>query len=84
MEVSGQLHALVALLLGNESLVHIGWEAGWAPELVWARWWTEKFKPSLRLKVFENTVQSCWYKADKFLRQGASLLFTADIIKLVK
>jgi hypothetical protein len=38
MEVSGQLHALVALPTGKEPLVPIGKEAGWAPEPVWTRW----------------------------------------------
>jgi hypothetical protein len=33
MEVSHQLHALAAL-----SLVPIGFEAGWAPELTWTTW----------------------------------------------
>jgi hypothetical protein len=38
-EVSGQLHvAPTALLPGNEPLVPIGQEAGWAPELVWMLW----------------------------------------------
>jgi hypothetical protein len=43
MEVSGQLHAPVALLPGKEPLVPIGQEAGWAPEPFWMRWWREKF-----------------------------------------
>jgi hypothetical protein len=32
MEVSGQLHAPVALLPGKDPLVPIGKEAGWTPE----------------------------------------------------
>jgi len=43
MEVSGQLHAQAALLLGKEPLVPIGQEVGWAPEPFWTRWWREKF-----------------------------------------
>jgi hypothetical protein len=37
MEVSGQLHASVAL-----PTALIGLEAGWAPESVWTMWNTEK------------------------------------------
>jgi hypothetical protein len=37
MEVSGQLHDPADLLPGKEFLVHIGQEAGWAPESVWTR-----------------------------------------------
>jgi len=43
MEESSRLHASAALLPGKEFLVPIGWEAGWAPETVWIRWWIEKF-----------------------------------------
>jgi hypothetical protein len=32
MEVSGQFHAMAALLLGSEPLVPIGQEVEWAPE----------------------------------------------------
>lgn len=32
--VSGQLHMLVALLLGSGTLGPIKYEAGWAPELI--------------------------------------------------
>jgi hypothetical protein len=42
MEVSGELRALVALPSGKESLVPIGWEAGWASELVLMLWSREK------------------------------------------
>jgi hypothetical protein len=38
MEVSGQLHAPAALLLGREPLVRIGQEAGQAPEPFWTQW----------------------------------------------
>jgi hypothetical protein len=43
MEVSGHLHAPVALLLGNVPSVPIGQEAVWAPERVWTLWSKEKF-----------------------------------------
>jgi hypothetical protein len=43
MELSGQLLAPAALSPEKEPLVPIGWEAGWAPEPVWTRWWREKF-----------------------------------------
>jgi hypothetical protein len=33
MEVSGQLYALVTLLLMNDFPVLVDWEAGWAPDL---------------------------------------------------
>jgi hypothetical protein len=42
MEVCGQLHALVALPLGKESLISIGLEAEWAPEPVWTQWVREE------------------------------------------
>jgi hypothetical protein len=38
MEVSGQPHVLVALLLGKQPPVPIVEDAGWAPELVWIIW----------------------------------------------
>jgi hypothetical protein len=38
MEVSGQLHAPVALPLGKEPLVPIGQEAGWASQSVYTLW----------------------------------------------
>jgi hypothetical protein len=43
MEVSGQLHAPAALPPGKEPLVPIRYEAGWAPEPFWTRWFKEKF-----------------------------------------
>jgi hypothetical protein len=36
MQVSGQPHALAALLRGKEPWVLIKQEAGWAPEAVWS------------------------------------------------
>jgi len=50
MEVSNQLHTLTALLLGKESLVPIGQEAGWAPEEVWTQWQREKFSALLGIE----------------------------------
>jgi hypothetical protein len=41
-EMSNQLHALAALLLGKDLAVLIVWEAGWAPEPVWMLWSREK------------------------------------------
>jgi hypothetical protein len=39
MEVSGQLHALAAVLpWGSRSPVHSGYEVGWTPEPVWTPW----------------------------------------------
>jgi len=35
--VNGQLHAPVALSPRKELLLSIGYEAGWAPELLWTR-----------------------------------------------
>jgi hypothetical protein len=43
MEVGGQLHASAALPPEKERTVSIGFEAGWAPEPVWAMGSTEKF-----------------------------------------
>jgi hypothetical protein len=42
MEVSGQLHPLLALPLGQELPAIIGEDAGWAPDSVWSRWQREK------------------------------------------
>jgi hypothetical protein len=43
MEMSGQLHAPVALPPGKEHLLPIRQGAGWAPEPFWTRWFLEKF-----------------------------------------
>jgi hypothetical protein len=42
MEVRGQFRALASLSPGKEPQVPIGYEAGWAPELVWKLWSTER------------------------------------------
>jgi hypothetical protein len=39
MVMGGHLQAPAAVLPGKDPLVHIGEEAGWAPEPVWTRWW---------------------------------------------
>jgi hypothetical protein len=38
LDVSGRHHAPAVLISGKEYLVFIGYEAGWAPELVWTLW----------------------------------------------
>ena len=42
MEVSGQLHTLLASALGEECLVSTEWEAGFVPEPFWTFWRREK------------------------------------------
>jgi len=42
MEVSDQLHASTTLPTGKEPPASTGYEAGWAPELVWTREQDEK------------------------------------------
>jgi hypothetical protein len=42
MEVSGHLHAPVALPPGKEPPVRMEEKAGWAPESVWTRWRREE------------------------------------------
>jgi hypothetical protein len=43
MELSGQLHASASLALGEESSVHIGYEAEWVPDPMWTLYNREKF-----------------------------------------
>jgi len=40
--MSGQLHDTAALLPGKQPLVPTGWEAAWAPEVVWSQWREKK------------------------------------------
>jgi hypothetical protein len=42
MKVSGQIHAPAALSPGKEPPVPVGYEAGWAQDLVWTLWSREK------------------------------------------
>jgi hypothetical protein len=42
MEVSGLLHVLATLTPGKEPPIPIGYEARWAPELVWTLWRRKK------------------------------------------
>jgi hypothetical protein len=42
MEVSGQLNAPAAELLGERSSVPIGLKSGWAPESTWTMWGREE------------------------------------------
>jgi hypothetical protein len=42
MEVNGRLHDPAALLPRKEPQVHIGYEAGLAPEPVWTLWSREE------------------------------------------
>jgi hypothetical protein len=60
MEVSGQLHAPAALPPGQEPLVPIGQEAGWAPEPFWTRWWKEKFPAPAGNRTLEPRPSSPW------------------------
>jgi hypothetical protein len=47
VEVSGQLHASVALPPGKETSIPIGLEVMWAPQPVWTQWIGEKsFAPA--------------------------------------
>jgi hypothetical protein len=50
MLINGQFHAPVALSLGKEPLVAIGYKAGWALESVWT---LKRIKISLLLSVNE-------------------------------
>jgi hypothetical protein len=56
--VSSQLHAPAALLPENDPLVLIGQEAGWDPEPVWTRWWSEKFPASTGTRTPDHPARS--------------------------
>jgi hypothetical protein len=58
MEVSGQLHAPVALIPGKESLFPIGEEAEWAPEPVRTRWWRQKLTTSAGTQTLNHLSRS--------------------------
>jgi hypothetical protein len=58
MEVSGQLHTLVALTPGKEPLVPIGQEAVWVPEPVWTLWWREKFPTPAGTRTLDHPASS--------------------------
>jgi len=62
MEVSGQIHALAPLPLGNEQLVPIRWENGWAPEPVWTWQQREKVTAPARNRnlIIQPTAQSLY------------------------
>jgi hypothetical protein len=45
LEAFDQLFALPALPPGNDPPIAIRYEAGWAPEPVWTRWWSENSCP---------------------------------------
>jgi len=51
MEVSGQLHAPAALLPEESPLIPIGYEAGWASEMVWTQWCGEKFPAPVGTRI---------------------------------
>jgi hypothetical protein len=43
--MSGQVHTSTSLPPGKEPQVRIGYEAGWAPQLVWTMWRRENSWP---------------------------------------
>jgi hypothetical protein len=61
MEVSGQLHILLALALGTERLVPTEWEAEFAPEPLWRFWRREK-----SLALARNQTQVLWIMTSCF------------------
>jgi hypothetical protein len=92
MEVSGQLHTLVALPPGKEPLVPIGYGAGWAPEPVWTTWrwknsWTYQdwnSDPSAFQPVASSYID-CFSDDIKFLHaQKHEMLFRTSIIPVWK
>jgi hypothetical protein len=53
MEVSGQLRPP-----GKEPLVPNRQETGWAPDLVWTRWWREKFSAPAGTRTSDHPARS--------------------------
>jgi hypothetical protein len=58
MEVTGQLHGPAALPPGKEPLLHIGQEAGWAPQPVWTPWWGEKLLAPTETRIPDHPARS--------------------------
>jgi CRISPR/Cas system CSM-associated protein Csm5 (group 7 of RAMP superfamily) len=48
---SGRPHDIAALIPGNKSSIHIGFGAGWTPELVWTIRYSEKFVTSVQIRA---------------------------------
>jgi len=61
MEVSGQLHTLLASALGTEHLVPTVWEAEFAPEPFWMFWRRDK-----SLALARNQTQVLWIMTSCF------------------
>jgi hypothetical protein len=53
-DMSGQLHVPAALPPKKELLVPIEYEAGWASEPFWTRWWREKFPAPAENRTLER------------------------------
>jgi len=63
--VSGQLHAPTALLPGKVLLLPIGWEAGWAPDPVWAQQRADKIPaPTGKRTPFVQPVSQATVRID--------------------
>jgi hypothetical protein len=75
MEVSGQLHAPAALPSGKEPLLPTEYEAGWAPQPVWTRWWRQKFPTPSGSRTPNHPARS------PELNEGVSKNFRTDRLK---